>query len=392
MERIFHKYHKEVMYIVLVILTAVLMVFYQVMIMHGDNPAHIDVSKALLSGGKVELLHPHIITYPFYHLCVKLFSAFCCTNYYAAGAVVLTISNIAAILISRYVMNNLYPEAKPYIRYIIDLMSICSVFFQTIASPLTDWRIYKWQGSANPWHNPTTTFVRPFGILSFFLFLTILKQFRKGEIVDKTNLCVWSVITALSVIAKPSYAMVLMPASGLLVFIYWLANFKTRFRSAMRILIAALPTICLVVFQFVYTQYCYTGTPHSVEMVWGGVTGFSTIEILKSSIAVLPVPLVTFLLCNKVDVWKQDYMKLSSVTLFVGWIEAYLFTNGPSGDFFWGYGLSIGLSTMMSLLYMIKDCKQRWKKWVVFIIFAIQVLVGVYYFWRVYQLDGNYYF
>lgn len=65
----------------------------------------------------------------------------------------------------------------------------------------------------------------------------------------------FSVVSALSVLAKPSFAMVFLPAMGILVLIYWLRDIKGRFSDAMKLLAAVIPTILILLFQVVFFQF-----------------------------------------------------------------------------------------------------------------------------------------
>ena len=65
-----------------------------------------------------------------------------------------------------------------------------------------------------------------------------------------------------------------------------------------------------------------------------------------------------------------------------------MFTNGNTGDFSWGYDLAVGFITMVTLGTSLGIKEGGWKRILLFIVFSYQVIVGIYYFFRIYNGEG----
>lgn len=392
-----HKKHRpgksgavDISFIIITIIVGfVLFDFFQIMILAGDHPAHLCTAQNLFRDESMRVPYPaQTLSYPLYHFMVKTFTVVTSGNYNLAGAIVLTFSSIFTILITRYILVCFFQHTTVFDIILIDMISVCSIFFETLKSPLTEGRYYALQCSANPWHNPTIIFVRQFGLITFLAFVKLFERVRDGQNYRK-ELYAFSVASVLSSLAKPSYTIVLIPAAGILVFLYWMKDIKGQFLMAAKMLLAVIPTIIIILFQFLYSG---TEAGISVTVAFGSFSGFSLNDVIGVSLAAFPVPIVALLVCNRKEMFQDGYVRLSYAALLFGWMEMFFLTNGSSGDFSWGYDLSVGLATVIASGYAVKKYSKKWQMYLVLAIFFLQVVSGFRYFYLVKAQGGIYWF
>lgn len=381
------KYNSIWFYTALIIIAILLMGFYGVMVTAGDNPPHLNYSRVMFEGNAAGLPYPgQARTYPLYHFLVKVVAIVLGDQYEMAAMLVLTASNIGAIIAVRYVMSAvIISKNKKYTQYIIDSVAISSIFFETLRSGLTDYRFYARQCSANPWHNPTITFVRPFTILLFYFFLMLFLKLHTEEKITKELIQI-SILSLLVVLAKPSGIMTLLPAAGILTFIYWMTNFKKNLKRAMYILCSVLPAVFVI-----GMQYLVSVEIASVHFKFGSFSELTFKEVFLVSLATFPIPIITAVIGRK-KIWKEKIIQLSYLMLLIGWFQMFFLTNGPSGDFSWGYDLAVGLSTVMALAYTLKEDYKKWQQYIVYILYGLQVVIGIQYIYLIWMGGGKYYF
>ena len=388
--------NRDRLFVTLMFLFAIFqLAFYKVMITTGDNRAHMAFSQVVLNAWSNidNLAYPHMLVYPLYHLVVRLTAFFCLDDFEMAGMIVLTVSNLTSAFMMRNILMKLTDSKNRTTRYLIDALGIAYLFFETFAGPLTDGRIYARQCGPNPWHNPTITFVRPIGLIALCVFLDVMEILEsKIEFSQyKHILFIFGLFSVLSVFAKPSFMMVFLPAMGIYVLKYWMEDFKGRFPYAMNILVAVLPTIGIILLQFLFCQFYMGGTVSPTKFQLGGFSGFRPTEILKVSLATFPVPLIALVLYRR-EMTDHAEIKVAYLALLFGWLEMFLLTNGGSGDYSWGYDLAVGVSTLFVLGKSLGISKQKWRRIPVLSVFFIQTVIGFYYVIRIYHLEGWFWF
>ncbi len=114
-----------------------------------------------------------------------------------------------------------------------------------LVMPLIDpWRprsIYLGQVSPTVWHNSTNIFVLPFAILAFTSAIALLRQPSRSRAV------VFSVVTTVMLLAKPNFALALLPVMGVvLVVTLWRRGFRLPDSALLVVLAFVLPGITLV--------------------------------------------------------------------------------------------------------------------------------------------------
>ena len=286
---------------------------------------------------------------------------------------------LSVILYRRLIMQILKVQVSSFL---IDFISLGSVIFMPVRSWFTDYTFYAVHTGANPIHNPTILFVRPFAIWCIICFLRIFEGSDCGQIKLKDYFG-FSVAALLSIFAKPSFAIVFFPAMGILCLYNWIKTKNHRF--ALSMILSIFPSVIALIWQMMYTKAHSSAT--EFFLVWGGFTGYGTLSILKVTIAFIPA---AFLLVKRTNHWA--YL-LAWVAFAIGWLQFFTLSNGGSGDFAWGFMLAMQYLMVTSLALSVADASQRINKYRAafgFLTFCYQVYVGVIYFKSVYVMENFY--
>lgn len=382
------KYNNSIFYTLLCLMGCIYGVFYAKYVFYGnDMPLHTEFARLLFTDGLKDAptgVPQQAVAYPVYHIILKLFHYLFGFSYETAAAIVLSTSVIISILLFRtlmqYVMNS--KQIKDLI--FADVVSIGAVIFVTARCWLNDWRYYQFQGAANPVHNPTTTFVRPFGIISFLAFLIFIEKYQKNEKFLKF-LFTFSVISCLSTAVKPSFAFVFLPALGIYTLIRMIKN--KEIKIGIYSFLGVLPTLLFLLWQQIYVTD-NTGML-KIRIIFGSFSNFTLPQVICVSLVTFPVPILLFR--KKLFQINETYL-VAMMALLIGWIQMFFLSNGGSGDFSWGYDLSVQFATVVALAAS-RTLKEenhflKYVRYIAYVIFIYQVFSGVQYMMMAYETGG----
>lgn len=316
-----------------------------------------------------DLTAPPALAYPLFHVVLKIVKLITNFDYVSCLAAVLTFSNVASVLIYRKLMLEYLHKDNSYY---IDIVSVAlEIFMCARCSLINDGRIYFLQGGANPVHNPTQLFVRPFGLLCFYYFVKFLKYDRNEKKYD--NLICFAVTLFVSVFAKPSFAVVLLPAMAIYTLIYMIK--EKRIFIGIKTFAAVLPSVIAL-----FWQLSFVGDYVKSYIHFGTYYSYSVSTVVGITIIMTPIVFLVFD-CRKIK--ENMALGLALLVYIVSWCTFFLITQGGTNDYIWGYNLAIGLVTafFMAEAYISKEDTLAWKirKILAYIIFAYQVYVGFLY-------------
>ncbi len=367
----------------------------------SDIIVHNIIASALFNNSPspeiVEIIekHRHIYAYMLYHLVVKVVQIFIEDNYALSSTIVLVYSTLATMLIVRLLFTNFLKNHLSVAKqYLVDVISIFSVFFFGIGGFLTGGVLYLSVGSPNVWHNPTTILSRPIMLFAFYIFIKAFEQLKLGE-KPIVLLTLFSALLVLSAYAKPSFAIVLVPAMGLYIAVYILKDFKNRLLNVgIPLLLSVIPLIVVLIAQYLYVR----ANSSSIETSFGFAPGFgrdpsTSLPLTFAVGATLSLFIIIIYIFTSVGykhVKEEGYYVISLVASLIGWFQAYfLYQTGVSaGDYFWGYMLAVHLATIMSLYILIKYSKGI-VLYMGLSIYAVQVVQGIRYFYNTAYESGG---
>lgn len=326
----------------------------------------------------------HVLTYPLYHIVMKVMHIALRIDYAFAGIIELVVANFITIILCRKVVTEITHVNNSYL---IDIVSCFSCVFGVLVSFLTDYRFYARHCGPNPFHNPTIIIARAFGWCATYAFVHFVKEFDE-EIEGKYKwIFIFSIMLTLSVISKPSYAITFLPGMGIMILILMIR--KKSFIVGLITLAAVLPSLCLMVIQEMYISL--HSSAMNLVISFGGFSQFTIREVFFVTIASVPTIITLF---KWGELKKNYYAQVTFLALLFGWIQMFFLSNGGTGDFSWGYDLSIQASTIVFLAMGIDMYKRHVisKKRIGFalLIYGYQCVCGCIYMYLIYS--GGIYF
>lgn len=346
----------------------------------GDYAYHNQIARMLFTSEWKGQDFLHIYAYPLYHIIIKSL-AFVIRSYELASIVIMTFCIIITALLYRRLFISICGVKNELELILYDLISIAFTVFMPVVSPLTDWKIYAGVCGPNPIHNPTYILMRPLGLITCILFVRFIDEFNSTNCRKNMFLCGLFII--LTTVAKPSFSITYLPAMGIIVLINMIRKKELKIGITSGIMV--LPALIILLAQFLWTN-AVSVSDAKMRIMFGSFSEFSLLEVIGVSLATFPIVLVLF---DKELLKSEDnYYILSLIGLVFGWIEMFFFTNGPTGDFSWGYDMSVCFSCMISYAYAYKlarderKCIKRFGIASAFLIY--QVGVGVYYYWNIF--------
>lgn len=225
---------------------------------------------------------------------------------------------------------------------------------------------FKYAGvfTANPFHNATYMAARPFAILAFFSFVSLLDHYEKGydalgqEGPSLKEYLIFSVSLLLATMAKPSFTIVLVGTAGLIMLYRMI---RSRFRSfwpTIRLGLCFLPTFADLLYQF-------RGVFMPREGVEGGI-GLCVGEVWHQYCSFVPTGIclamgfpLTVLVLNFRKVKSDTCCRFSWQVYLMSLVMAYfLYEKGFRKfdfNFSWGYiyGIFFGFTGSLLLLLQV---------------------------------------
>lgn len=353
-----------------------------------------------------------VLSYPIYHLCQKFIAKMASIDYITSAAFLLALSSVLTIIIYRWGVNKILQPVNILHKYLFDAICLMSVIFENASGFLTQGRLYARQAAPNPLHNPTVLFVRPSGILVFFIFVIMLKKLLEHKKCTK-EMILYVGLLIFSSLIKPSYVFVLLPAFAIATLICII--YKKQWSFAIKIFLLTLPVVVLMLiqagisfpteadFQTVANAAGQVNAAVNLQPIsrdemgiiyiqFGSFSHFTLQEVIYVSIAAFPIPLISVIVFGIIK--RKQYKEMpiywiSILVLIASWMEMFFLSNGLTGDFSWGYMLGVNLVTVISLCYLIRFDVSRWIKGASLAIYLYQIVCGLYYYRYIYMM-GEY--
>ncbi len=293
---------------------------------------------------------------------------------YAAVFFSASLVSLWIYLVYRVVKSKLANESF----YKLTLITFSIIIIGPLCIPWYNKIIFLGQGSPNIWHNVTLWMVQPFALLSIVFVIRAIN----------TNKSIYYLLTILAVIislfAKPSFAIMFLPALTLFALILKVRNQKFLIFYA----IMGLFSVLILAYQFIHT---FNSGDSKVVFDFLGVWSHSSQNIALSIILALAFPMLLLLFEPKII--NDKYILLSWLQVFIGLIYYTMLAQTGKyymhGNFGWSYALAMSLLYIFSIIKFFEIYLQfhRIKKYILLSLLIIQVSIGIFYFIKV--LDGQ---
>ncbi|MBP3352765.1 MAG: hypothetical protein J6L65_10230 [Lachnospiraceae bacterium] len=267
-----------------------------------------------------------------------------------AVAVAVTILNTLSLIAMKYYLNRLLvtgeAEEEKNWRGWIPLLVTVLVFALFFVSMLYGvgfeipgiWRRYRGVFSPNPYHNATYLATRPFTIVTFFIFVRVLKDYE--EQFKLRDVLLFGVFLFLSTITKPSFTFILVPAAGLILLYRLLRKRFENFRNTLFLGLSFIPTFCALLYQFFGVFGPVEGEEKGIGFGLGKAWSYHCDNIPVAILLGLAFPLAVLFL-NFRDLKKNGVFRLAWQITAVSLFEIlFLFEKGfrvGHLNFSWGY-------------------------------------------------------
>jgi len=199
------------------------------------------------------------------------------------------------------------------------------------------------------YHNPTIILLKPIALLHF---LCTMKAFDNHQC-RKRLITLTAILTILSVIAKPSYVICLLPS--LTIFIVFKQATKQTINWRLLLAGIVLPSVAILTWQYGFT-YSASEKHSIVFSPFKVMSHYSEYLFLKFILSIL-FPLCVYALYFKKAI-RDHRLNLSWLVFFSGAFYSYfLCESGPrmfDGNFLWSGQISLFILFVVSILFVIK--------------------------------------
>jgi hypothetical protein len=326
----------------------------------SDHSLHISIA--------FDILHGKWPPHPLYHLLLLALTG--CNKAAAPG--------VAAVLLAMALSARAYLTATALtesgLKSAWSVTALCLALALAIVLP--NW----WerdqivgQPSPNLWHNPTFIFAMPFCLAAFLSGMRLLEtpSLRLGAVTG-----LW---LALSLLAKPNYALAFLPCFGPAVLLALWRTIRDRKldvkTSAAVALTTFVPAAVVLVFQFVWSRgnAVFAFLPLGP---WMRHTPSIPLSVLVGTVFPLAV-----LLCYPLQANDDRSLIMAWGTLGIAIaMAASLSEDVSSLEFNWGWGLHFADAVLFvaTAAFLVRQ-RGRWRRWACFGVLGIHVVAGVIY-------------
>jgi hypothetical protein len=358
----------------------------------GDYGFHLDIAAKMQA-------NPSILTPHFLYQLVTIFirKLLHINDIYMSGFIsAVALEMLMAFVLFRVILRKTACTIPTAIFLSISLMIVIPAAFLVFK----DHHLYFGYIGVNVYHNPTITALKPFAILLFFL---------TADAIDTPNqnkyFTFYILINILSLIAKPSYAICLIPA--VFCYVIYLLIQKKSFNHKWIIGGLFLPTILILIFQF-YIAYA------SERLL--NVTGeeskiiFAPLEVMRNfSPFLLPKFFMSFIFPFAVGVLyfkkviRDKYLVISWTAFGFGSAYTYIMAESgrrlSHGNFLWSGQICLLILFVTTMLFLINEVHNKYditlnrfdaKGFFCFLIYGVHVIFGGFYYFTEYTKRGLY--
>ncbi|GAB4574586.1 MAG: hypothetical protein Kow0077_21880 [Anaerolineae bacterium] len=202
------------------------------------------------------------------------------------------------------------------------------------------------------YHNPTLTLLRPLALLQFLCLVKGFDDVSTGR--QPLLVLVTALLTVVSVYAKPSYIICLLPAAGLAMVVQWL-----RKQPVDWLFIGAgiiVPGFVVLILQYQFTYIANTDN----NVIFAPLLAARTME----SVHILPKLILSFVFPAAVSIlyWprvaRSHAFVLAWLVAFVALAYAYLLAESGmvgDGNFLWGAQVSLFILMVVALRFFVQQ-------------------------------------
>lgn len=232
---------------------------------------------------------------------------------------------------------------------------------------------YRYLGvfTANPFHNATYMAARPFAILAFFWFVRLLDCYGQGYGGKRgKHYVLFSLFLLLATMTKPSFTLVMVGASGLVMLYRLFRSGFHNFVPTIQLGLCFVPTFIDLLYQYKGVFVPKEGEEGGIGFCFGEVWGLYCDNIPLAIGIAIGFPLLVFVchIRQMKDIWKRDSVYRFSWQIY--WMSFamafFLYEKGFRKEHFnfsWGYMYGIFFCFVGALQLLLKDTADAIAAW-----------------------------
>jgi hypothetical protein len=214
--------------------------------------------------------------------------------------------------------------------------------------PLSPPDVYLGYISPHVYHNPTIALLKPFALILFLYACQVFKSVRTSYVM----IIACALISTFGTMAKPSYAIVIIPVLGLLAPIYWWRGRPINWM----LLIAgiALPIGIVLIWQQRY--YANTNLGRFIFAPLLVMSYYSADNLLLKLLLSIAFPLAVLIFYYR-EALKDISMQIGWLGLAVGLLYTYLLAESygwQDGNFTWSGQIALLILFVVSAIFLVK--------------------------------------
>jgi len=342
---------------------------------NSDLPVHLKISKNIADN--IFLVKKDIE--PGFHVAVATISNLFGFSVNASGVLILSLFTSWLAALKLKVIHSQLQNLPTSCFFSLFLMIVSAIYL-----PFFSHNIYVDAGSPNVWHNPTTIMLYPFALLISLNTIDMIETY------SFTKACYISFLLFATVIIKPSFAMIYLPALGIFIALF---DFFA-IRNYVKYSIILFPTFCFFVYQSLLFQ-----SHHGVRFAPYAVIRLYSSNPIVSIFLGLAFPL-SILVFRMKKITTQ--LKFIWILLIIAYVQFALLAESSefsAGNFGWGYQIALSLIFLFSFVELLKwvheiggfkQALSNLKILTCFGIFSIHLVSGIIYVHRIW-LGQSYY-
>lgn len=314
------------------------------------------------------------VTHCGWHFVCWLFYACLPISIQAAASMATALFNAASAVLVIWLLER-YLKGRPAGAWLSGTAAVIALTAGPLYLRFYNSSYYLGQGSPNPWHNPTSTAVRPFMILITILTadywaLDKTAAVRMGKrAVKKTTLyqLALMVLLFLSTITKPSFLMVYLPACGLIALARLIAGKGKNFVSLLIQHLYFIPSLLVFLWQYLKIYILGGGVASQagetgIAIDFFKVAGMYAPSVLFSLILKMAFPFLVILLWRKV-IFKDRLFQLTFLQFIMGLLITWTFVEtgkrASHGNFGWGNILASSMLWIFCVVFYVRELTQN---------------------------------
>lgn len=267
----------------------------------------------------------------------------------------------------------------------------CLMLVSCIYLPFYNYNLYLGQGSPNVWHNPTLLLVKIFA----FIITPLAAEFCLQK--NPKILIIIAGLLLISLIYKPNFGLIFIPAWGAYLAIHQNKNWRLLFYT----LLAIFPSLLFLLFEKYEVTHLSAMLNESFVLAPFKVLHHYVPNLLVSFLLATAFPFAMLVFRFK-QVIQNHYLQLCWLMLIFGYTELALFAETGSqmyaGNFGWGYLIALDLLFVFSFIELLNwlnnsELKNRLESTTlgfVCVLFSLHLTSGIYYLLQIFTTN-NYY-